>query len=147
MNQHKSKREESTNAAMMDALTKQLKINSVGFMGLGVILRNVVMKVVPIIQGLEGFVLNMVQKLRVAVMKDVPTKLSATMFVCGMEESKRRSTSRLADMRAVPIVQGAEEEFVLNTVQKLRSRLASMKDVPTKPEGRKGYVSGMGASE
>ena len=66
---------------MMDALTKQLKINSVGFMVLGVIITNVVMKVVPIIQGLEGFVLNMVQKLRVAVMKDVPTKLSATMFV------------------------------------------------------------------
>ena len=83
MNQHKSKREESTNAAMMDALTKQLKINSVGFMGLGVILTNVVMKVVLIIQGLEGFVLNMVQRLksRFVVMKDVPTKLSATMFV------------------------------------------------------------------
>ena len=52
------------------------------------------MKVAPIIQEAEeGFASNMVQKLRLrfATMKDVPTKLSATMFVCGMEESERRS--------------------------------------------------------
>ena len=89
------KREESTNAVMMDALTKQWKINSVGFMGLRVIITNVAIKVVPIIQGLgeEEFASGMVQKLksRFAVMKDVPTKLSATMFVYGMEESERRS--------------------------------------------------------
>jgi len=57
--------------------------------------RNVAMKVVPIGQGQgeEEFALNMVQKLksRFVVMKDVPTKLSATMFVCGMEESERGS--------------------------------------------------------
>ena len=101
------KREESTNAVMMDALTKQWKINYVGFMGLRVIITNVSIKVVPIIQGLgeKEFVLSMVQKLlsRFVVMRDVPTKLSATMFVCGMEESNRKSI--LADMRAVPIGQ------------------------------------------
>ena len=64
--QRNHKREEYTNAVMMDALTKQWKINCVGFMGLRVIITNVVIKVVPIIQGLgeEEFALNMVQKLR-----------------------------------------------------------------------------------
>jgi len=49
---------------MMDALTKQWKINSVGFMGLRVILTNVAIKVVPIIQEEGEFALNMVQRLR-----------------------------------------------------------------------------------
>ena len=58
------KREEYTNAVMMDALTKQWKINSVGFMGLRVILTNVAIKVVPVIQEEGEFALNMVQRLR-----------------------------------------------------------------------------------
>jgi len=85
-------------------------------------------------------VLSMVQKLlsRFVVMKDVPTKLSATMFAGGMEESNRRSI--LADMKVVPIIQEGEGEFVSNMVQKLRSRFVVMKDVQTKPEGRKEFV-------
>ena len=42
---------------MMDVLTKAMEEDSVGFMGLRVIITNVAIKVVPIIQGLgeEGF--------------------------------------------------------------------------------------------
>jgi len=71
-------------------------------------------------------------------MRDVPTKLSATMFAGVMEESNRRSI--LADMKVVPIIQEGEGEFVSNMVQKLRSRFVVMKDVQTKPEGRKEFV-------
>ena len=63
-------------------------------------------------------------------MRDVPTKLSATMFVCGMEQSNRRSI--LADMKVVPIGQEqGQGEFALNMAQKLRSRFVVMKDVQT----------------
>ena len=132
IHQRNHKREEYfANAVMMDAPTKQWKINSVGFMGLRVILTNVAIKVVPIIQEEGEFALNMVQKLRsrFVVMKDVPTKLSATMFAGGTEESNRRSI--LADTKVVPIIQEGEEEFASNTVQKLRSRFVVMKDVQT----------------
>ena len=77
IHQRNHKREEYfANAVMMDAPTKQWKINSVGFMGLRVILTNVAIKVVPIIQeGEEEFASNTVQKLRsrFVVMKDVQT--------------------------------------------------------------------------
>ena len=70
------------------------------------------MKVAPIIQEAEeGFVSNMVQKLRLrfATMKDVPTKLSATMLVCGMEQSERRGI--LAAMKDV-ITKQCKDEYV-----------------------------------
>ena len=73
--------------------------------------RNVAIKVVPIGQGQgeEEFALNMVQKLRsrFATMKDVPTKLSATMLVCGMEQSERRGI--LAAMKDVITKQCKDE--------------------------------------
>ena len=77
------KREESTNAVMMDALTKHRKQKSVGCMGQRVMERNVAIKVVPIGQEEGEFASDMVQKVRsrFVVMRDVPTKLSATMFV------------------------------------------------------------------
>ena len=78
-------------------------------------------------------------------MRDVPTKLSATMFVCGMEQSNIRSI--LAGMKVVPTGQEqAEKEFALNMVQKLRSRFAAMKDVPTKLSATM-FVCGMEESE
>ena len=70
------------------------------------------MKVAPIIQEAEeGFASNMVQKLRLrfATMKDVPTKLSATMLVCSMEQSERRGI--LAAMKDV-ITKQCKDEYV-----------------------------------
>ena len=109
---------------MMDALTKQWKINSVGSMGLRAIITNVAIKVVPIIQGLgeEGFALNMVQKLRsrFATMTDVPTKLSETMFVCGMEESERGGI--FVDIKDVP-TELLTEEFAQDMELKSNDRI------------------------
>ena len=85
------------------------------------------MKVAPIIQEAEeGFASNMVQKLRLrfATMKDVPTKLSATMFVWGMEQSERRSIC--ADIKDVP-TNVLVEEFVSD--MGLQNTFAVMKDV------------------
>ena len=61
----------------------------------------------------------MVQKLRsrFAAMKDVPTKLSATMFVCGMELSERGSI--LAAMKDV-ITKQCKDESVCGMEQSER---------------------------
>ena len=105
------KTEYSTNAVMMDVPTKQWKQKSVGCMGQRVMERNVAIKVVPIGQEEGEFASDMVQKVRsrFVVMRDVPTKLSATMLVCGMEQSERRGV--LAAMKDV-ITKQCKDEYV-----------------------------------
>ena len=107
------KREESTNAVMMDALTKQWKINSVWcMMGLRVIIRNVAIKAVPTEP--EG----------------------RKKYVPGMEESEGKSIADMKDVQTNVLM----EECASDTG--LRNTFAVIKDAQTKPEGRKEYVSG-----
>ena len=85
------------------------------------------MKDVPLGQGGEEFVVDMVQRRRSAVMKDVLTEYRNGEYVSGMVPFLRKG---FVDMKDVPTLL-SEEEFVKGTVQKLREVPAVMKDVPT----------------
>ena len=85
------------------------------------------MKDVPIRQGGEEFVVDMVQRGRSVVMKDVITEYRNGEYVSDMVPLLRKG---FVDMKDAPTLL-SEEEFVKGTVQKLREVPAVMKDVPT----------------
>ena len=67
--------------------------------------------------------------IRLADMKDVPTKKSEEVFASDMVQKLRR---RLVVMKDVPTMQGEEEEdYAVGMVPKGRITSADMKDVPT----------------
>ena len=74
---------------------------------------------------MEEYVSDMVLKLRLAVLKNVPIGHLREEFVRG---TVHRGQKRLAAIKDVQIA-SLEEEFVEGMV--LRERLAAMKDVPT----------------
>ena len=68
----------------------------------------------------------MVQRLRLAVMKDAPIKFRKEGFVSGMGQRLRNAAMK--DVLAEP----RKEEYVSNMVQsQIRGRLAVTKDAPT----------------
>ena len=75
----------------------------------------------------EECVVDMVQRRRSAVMKDVLTEYRNGEYVSDMVPFLRKG---FVDMKDAPTLL-SEEEFVKGTVQKLREILAVMKDVPT----------------
>ena len=75
----------------------------------------------------EECVVDMVQRRRSAVMKDVLTEYRNGEYVSDMVPLLRKG---FVDMKDAPTLL-SEEEFVKGTVQKLREVPAVMKDVPT----------------
>ena len=75
---------------------------------------------------MKEYVSDMVPKLRLAALKDVPIRQLREEYVEGTVPRKRR---RLAAMRDVAI-KLSREEFVSDTVHHGQKRLAAMKDAP-----------------
>ena len=75
---------------------------------------------------MKEYVSDMVPKLRLAALKDVPIRQLREEYVEGTAPRKRR---RLAAMKDVAI-KLSREEFVSDTVRHGQKRLAAMKDAP-----------------